>query len=170
MGDAGNDTFLQVFEGTRIVDGGLGTDFAQFAFGGATANLYLSVADVDDGSARLGNTTVRNIERIDFTAGSGHGTIIGGALDDTIRGNAGNDILVGEAGNDYIDGGDGDDSLSGGAGFDTLIGGGGDDLLADPDAGYLDGGAGVDRAVLDRSGITTDLSVNLVDGNASHQL
>lgn len=90
---------------------------------------------------------------------------------DVICGLGGDDTLVGYGGNDRLLGGPGRDQLDGGPGSDTLLGEGGDDWLigmegrdvhrGGPGADYVwardgladivDGGAGRDRARVDRT-------------------
>lgn len=64
----------------------------------------------------------------------------------TIIGTPGNDLLRGTPGDDLMMGLEGDDTLLAGTGNDTL-----------------DGGPGRDRAVIDRSGATQDLTVFMLD-------
>ncbi len=110
-------------------------------------------------------------ERIDFTAGQGNDTIIGGALNDTIRGNAGDDSLFGGAGNDYLDGGDGWDTLESGTGRDTLMGGGGSDLLlANGGRAVIDGGDDIDLAVILRDDATRAIRIDVRDPSLTHTL
>lgn len=68
-------------------------------------------------------------------------TIDGGKGNDSLSGGSGNDVIRGDAGDDNLNAGPGDARLFGGTGRDTLslIGGG---------TGVLDGGDGVDTAVL----------------------
>ena len=68
-------------------------------------------------------------------------------------------LLNGGAGNDTLTGGVGDDWLSGGAGADSLNGGDGDDvLLIDSSDTAINGGAGLDVAVVTGA---TGMSLNL---------
>ncbi|MBP2636896.1 MAG: Hemolysin-type calcium binding domain protein, partial [Firmicutes bacterium] len=95
----------------------------------------------------------------------------GTAKNDSIIGTIGIDVINGGVGNDRIDGGEGNDALFGGAGNDILIGGLGNDSLFGGDgndtiiydaadsASSVSGGAGVD--ILDASGITTNIHINL---------
>jgi len=64
----------------------------------------------------------------------------------SITGTPGNDLLRGTPGDDLLTGLEGDDTLMAGTGSDTL-----------------DGGPGRDRAVIDRSGATQDLTVFMLD-------
>jgi Ca2+-binding RTX toxin-like protein len=78
-------------------------------------------------------------------------TLNGTAERDVIRGLAGNDTLSGLGSNDKLYGGTGNDVLDGGEGTNLLYGEDGDDVLRDPGVGStLDGGAGLDRVVLER--------------------
>jgi Ca2+-binding RTX toxin-like protein len=111
-----------------------------------------------------------------INAGGGENTIFGGAGNDTLQGGNdndaivaddddtqdGNDVVFGHGGDDLIVGLDGDDVLAGGAGNDALFGGDGDDLLDGADSSasndlgvdWLDGGSGLDVAILNFSGAT----------------
>lgn len=92
-------------------------------------------------------------------------TFTGGQGDDAIVGTGENDILVGSGGNDLLIGGSGDDDLRGGDGNDILIGGLASfvnfsatfgtafvtvfpDALTNGGTDLLDGGSGIDWAVL----------------------
>lgn len=98
------------------------------------------------------------------------GRLLGGDGDDVLRGGGGRDCLLGEGGQDVLLGGARRDAFSGGPGRDILRGGSGNDFLRG-DAGFdwmygnrgkdafsahdfhrdrLSGGAGLDRAFLDR--------------------
>jgi hypothetical protein len=87
-----------------------------------------------------------------LVGGKGNDVLLGGEGADTLLGGAGKDVLKGGAGSDELVGGKGNDRLTGGAGRDHLAGAGGSDtLLARDDKGDLvDGGAGRDRARVDR--------------------
>ena len=91
----------------------------------------------------------------------GNDTLIGGADNDVLMGGAGADVLFGGSGNDNLVGGSGRDTIAGGTGNDRLAGDGGVDRLRgnsgidviyarDGVADRVDGGAGLDRARLDR--------------------
>jgi hypothetical protein len=101
----------------------------------------------------------------DLSGGDDGDTLHGGGGTDTLRGGLGNDIEFGDAGNDVLKGGlTGNDVLNGGTGADALGGGpgrdvmrggsGADKLFAKGDArgpgDVVNGGAGFDRATLDR--------------------
>ena len=101
----------------------------------------------------------------------GDDLIYGGGGDDRLSGGAGNDSAYGQDGNDSLNGGDGNDDLAGGAGDDEIYGMGGDDHVIgnagfdrlfgndgddnlyanNNDRDALDGGAGYDVALVDRS-------------------
>jgi Ca2+-binding RTX toxin-like protein len=72
-------------------------------------------------------------------SGQGRDFVDGGFGNDRIDGGAGNDELWGLPGNDMIFGREGSDRLFGNEGTDLLAGG----------SGILDGGDGLDTAVLD---------------------
>jgi len=77
----------------------------------------------------------------------------GGSDDDVICGLRGNDRIRAGAGDDVVYGGDGADVLVGGLGVVWLFGAAGDDRIYARDgvADLVDGGPGVDRAVVDAS-------------------
>ena len=102
----------------------------------------------------------------DITLTSIPATADGGAAD-TIAGDAGDDVIFGQGGDDVIDGGTDDDTIDGGVGDDSIVGGTGDDTIilsenfdTDTIDGSADAGDG-DVDVLDASGLTTDMAVNL---------
>jgi len=174
-GEGGNDTLgiHTAFSNTTVLDGGLGSDTAEFDFA-VTADLRYSFTQYSGGSSfRL--VSIENLTGSDFNdtliGDANSNILIGGAGNDTLTGNAGNDRLIGGAGNDRLDGGDGFDiasfegltagmeldlsnfsgTITTALGTDTLIsieglvGGSGNDVLkAGATATYLDGGAGND--------------------------
>ena len=77
--------------------------------------------------------------------------MVGTAHDDVICGLRGNDRIRADGGDDVVYGGDGADVLVGGLGADWLFGAAGDDRIYARDgvADLVDGGPGVDRAVVD---------------------
>jgi Ca2+-binding RTX toxin-like protein len=170
-GGAGADTFFyfDVASGADNIWGfALATDWfnlsgktftSAVAQGGGTlltwANGTILVNNVVDATvsnwnARLfsgGNPTA------DLLYGSDQADLIfGGGGDDSIYGLAGNDTLNGGDGNDFIDGSLGVDSINGDNDADTIIGTVGDILF---------GGAGLDVAVAERSGIGANQAITL---------
>jgi len=146
------------------LDGGAGVDMAVVTDErGVTFDLGASNVEI-----AIGNT---GDDR--FSTNSAEAVLIdGGAGNDNIGGGSGDDILFGNAGNDLLAGNDGADLLIGDEGSDTLLGGAGDDLLgidADDQQANLDGGEGVDMAVVtDERGVTFDLgaaNVEIAIGN-----
>ncbi len=114
----------------------------------------------------------------------GADTLLGDQGGDSLRGGAGADLLDGGAGNDWLvadrDGAGGVDTLPGGVGaggggiivdtggggpvrgaLDTLLGGEGADTLVAETAAELDGGAGIDRLVMDRAGSEIGFTVDI---------
>ena len=75
-------------------------------------------------------------------------------------------VLLTSDGNDHLTGGIGDDILIGGAGHDTLIAGDGDDtIFFDTDDVVIDGGAGVDVAIVsDDRAVSISLATANLDG------
>ncbi|MBV2149734.1 putative Ig domain-containing protein [Sphingobium sp. AS12] len=95
---------------------------------------------------------------------AGSDTLYGGIGNDSINGGDDADRLYGGQGEDYLVGGGGDDTLEGGADRDIMKGGSGDDIIISYDAdARVDGGAGIDKAYLDRS-----TSVELVNLDISY--
>jgi Ca2+-binding RTX toxin-like protein len=149
-GGDGNDT-LQGGKGSDVIDGGEGQDRIDGDFG--TSSFYpWDSADT-------------------LSGGGGDDTIYGGGGDDSISGGDGKDYLVGGLGHDVIDGGEGHDFILGWGEYasfvtsdtesDVLNGGGGDDTIF---AGYgdsVDGGAGVDRLILELNGAPVGVSADL---------
>jgi Ca2+-binding RTX toxin-like protein len=99
-----------------------------------------------------------------ITGGPGGDVLVGADGRDRLLGEAGGDRLEGGAANDALLGGGGGDRLLGHAGADTLTGGGGRDTMlgyAGNDTFYardgvrdvVNGGAGTDRARLDRADV-----------------
>ncbi len=128
IGNGGNDslnsgnlrTDVESFN-TDSVDGGDGIDYwlADFSLSSESINILLSnnpttnevLSGITD-SVTSAVEVVKNIEHMNFRAGSGNDTISSGtfAYDDQIyAGNGSDEINVGTGGNDYVDGGDGID-------------------------------------------------------------
>jgi len=88
---------------------------------------------------------------------------------DVICGRGGNDTIRGRGGGDTLDGGPGNDTLVGGTGNDLMVGGTGNDaFFAGGDkADRINGGAGRDRAVLDRADRVLGVEIRRVLGEAT---
>lgn len=147
----GGDDSLYGEAGSDSITGGAGADFID---GGADSDT-LSGGDGDD--------------RIE--GGDGGDLVLGEAGDDSINGGTGDDTVLGGAGNDYVRGSFGNDTVAGGEGDDYVWGGYGDDLhvVADNfgnDTIYGDSEQEVLGDTLDLSAVTTDLRIDLTDGNA----
>ena len=109
-----------------------------------------------------------NLAPIDFLAAAGGSTLNGGAGVTTTTGV--NEQFIGGAGNDTMYGGGGADVMYGGAGNDTFVLNAANvDSLARnsgndaQDIARIDGGTGLDKIVLDGSGITMDLTAIKAD-------
>lgn len=102
------NTRMFAFRGDEI-DGGTGSDFATIDRSESHRDF---VFDIGTGAPQtlIDGTTVANIERIKFEAGSGDDSLSGGALDDELVGGAGDDVLGGRGGNDILKGGAGNDT------------------------------------------------------------
>ena len=118
-----------------------------------TAEGKALIVDGDEGQ-----TIVAAAESRDIIYGSNKG-------DDRLY--AGSDkavMLMGRGGNDFLMGGNGDDWLSGGLGADTLIGGGGHDVIFFDGKDELDGGDGVDVALVETAeGVALDLAATHIE-------
>jgi hypothetical protein len=99
---------------------------------------YLSVYG-DDGRDVIRGTAKR--DRLDGEFGA-----------DMVYGFGGNDDVYGGIGNDVVDGGSGNDYVDPSYGADVAAGGSGDDFIsaADYTVDRIDGGLGVDAAIVDR--------------------
>lgn len=75
-------------------------------------------------------------------------TFFGTANNDILNGTTFFDVISGLLGDDILRGGEEDDALSGGAGTDQMAGGPGDDLLFTDGSEFLEGGEGVDVAIM----------------------
>ncbi|MGO1077574.1 calcium-binding protein [Inquilinus sp. CA228] len=137
-GGAGDD-ILETGSGFDIVDGGAGTDVLIMDRSTDTGNFTFTL----NGPAGTGGASAVGIERMEFFAGAGNNTITGGSGNDSILDSDRVD------GNDVLNGGAGDDRLMSSRGVDTL-----------------DGGAGIDRAVVLRFGVMADLRL-AIDGTTA---
>jgi Ca2+-binding RTX toxin-like protein len=144
-------------DGADIVFGGVGDDWISGGkgndrlFGGEGRDVVFgdSGDDAIDGEA-------------------GDDLLFGGAGNDVIAGGTGEDKLFGEEGNDRLEGGADADILSGGADEDVVLAEAGDDTVigdADQADDSYDGGEGDD--LIDYSAVTSSVSVDLVEGEAS---
>ncbi|WP_454916875.1 beta strand repeat-containing protein [Xanthobacter sediminis] len=154
-GGNGNDT-LSGDGGKDKLDGGADYDTAVLNFGGEIRSVTFTLNTKAGSTSTVtvggkNGTSVKNIEALDITGGSGDDKLTGGNGNDTLIGGRGKDWLLGGDGNDWLYGDfladvGADDRLDGGAGDDNLLGGGGNDAL-NGGAGndVLDGGAGADK-------------------------
>lgn len=141
--------------GDDSLDGGAGTDTAQFTGDRANYAVSLVSGDViriedrrtleqrqDDDprtiySVAEGTDRLVNFETFQFKDGTvdqetlfeGNNELDGSDFADSLFGYAGDDTLTGNDGNDVLEGGSGDDFLDGGAGSDTISGGAGFDAV-----------------------------------------
>jgi len=127
IGGSGDDTFISNTTVSNRLDGGDGSDTADYSHLTDSANKIEVVLNgsslVSVTIAGLADDTIKNIENV-----------TGGAGDDTITGDSNNNTLSGSAGDDTIKGVSGSNSLYGGADDDMIYSGTGSD--------YIDGGTG----------------------------
>ncbi len=143
LGGEGHDLLLSG-GGGDLIDGGADIDSLLMDFTGALGALVFSMRpnggsfDMTLGGAVT--ATVRNVETLHVTAGSGRDVMNataasfyvvfdGGPGNDVLRGGASGDVLMGWTGNDRLVGNGGDDLLAGSLGADTMEGGAGADLF-----------------------------------------
>tara|TARA_R110002124_G_scaffold64985_2_gene178029 strand:- start:862969 stop:881598 length:18630 start_codon:yes stop_codon:yes gene_type:complete len=175
-GDGGNDTLLGGLgtdvlsggAGNDSLDGGSGIDTADYSAegGGITVDLTNIGSEVTDSGA--GIDTLTSIEHIIGTGFVDNYT--GDANNNSFTGGAGADIIDGAAGNDDLFGGDDADTIDGGIGGDNIFGGNGNDIIMlteDGSSDQYDGGAGLD--LLDASGLTGALNVDLTQALDSNK-
>ncbi|QHD69761.1 rhizobiocin [Sphingobium yanoikuyae] len=174
---SGEGEFSIDTDGIVAFDGGAGNDYFHGDFSDATANISLTLNETAGATSTITGqgSTLRNVERLDISTGSGNDSLTGGSLNDRLIGGAGNDLIDGGAGDDYLIGGDGTDTLSFASsanaitfslalhqdasndvgngndyvsGFESLTGSAfADTLSGDTGANVLDGGAGADTLV-----------------------
>jgi Ca2+-binding RTX toxin-like protein len=161
-GGDGNDTFqMGVLPNcSDILDGGAGTDMADYQMRAATLLVDID-GTADDGATLDADNVKTTVEGV-----------MGGFGNDTITGSTAADDLHGGAGDDVISGGTGNDSICGGLGEDILLGGAGEDYfnekdIADPayfgaaaniageDGDVLNGGADSDKGDFARAATMT---------------
>ena len=93
---------------------------------------------------------------------------LGGVENINIAGGTGADNLIGGSGNDSFLGNGGNDTLRGAGGTNVLTGGDGNDSIFDSGAGStIDGGPGTDYLSLDRSALSSAVTLNFVHGSAT---
>jgi uncharacterized delta-60 repeat protein len=139
-GGAGNDR-IQAADGAQVLSGGSGKDTIN---GGPGVDTISGNGGADELYGEGGRDRI--------SGGAGDDLIDGGAANDVLSGQGGNDTIRGGTGNDQLSGGGGNDQLDGGAGTDRVTAGRGDDEIraADGAADTIFGGAGRDRAQVDR--------------------
>ncbi|EYD75630.1 secreted hemolysin-type calcium-binding protein bacteriocin, putative [Rubellimicrobium mesophilum DSM 19309] len=146
IGGQGDDTYRIDRAGDHVTESsGAGRDTIEMRVANFTG-VVAGAAVFDMG------TDAANVENLVVVDGGRDTEITGNALGNEVRGNAAMDTLHG---------GDGDDILDGGSdGGDHLFGDGGDDTIQvsfhSRDV-EVDGGAGIDRLVMDWSGATNSI-------------
>ncbi len=164
------DDALNGGAGADTIVGGAGNDTLSYASSTAVS-IDLASGDASGGDAQ--GDSISGIENV--FGGAGADTLNGNSSSNNLRGLGGADNLRGFGGNDSLEGGadadtitgdDGDDTIDGNDGADNLEGGRGSDLLRGGEgndtlrgdvlvSGFievnndtLDGGAGIDRAII----------------------
>jgi Ca2+-binding RTX toxin-like protein len=141
-----------------LIDGGGGTDTAQFGAAVNTGDLLdADLTGVE--TVKITTTTSDTAANIyDFAAQSEALRIIG---------NTGNDRITAGSGGNSIDGGDGNDTLAAGTGADSLSGGSGDDNLlgSTGPSDTFNGGAGFDA--VSYANATSAITVTLTSDGVS---
>ena len=150
-GGWGNDTFHQrPSDGSDRLDGGIGTDHANYSYrtsavtvtlnntagdgvSGENDNVLDTVENVTGGTGadKLTGSAVANV----LTGKAGSDVLRGGNANDTLVGNTGSDQLFGDGNNDalnLVDGVSGNDTGNGGTGTDTATRDAGDTLIGVP--------------------------------------
>lgn len=119
-GGDGNDTFDMGGEKDcgDAINGGLGTDVADYQLRSAALTIVLDMS-ASDGESTEGDKVATDIEVV--LGGSANDTMTGGLGNDELHGGLGDDTLNGGAGSDTFYGGDGNDTMNGDAGDDTFI-------------------------------------------------
>lgn len=133
--------------------------------GGFGADRITGGALADELSGNSGDDSLSGAGGNDTLSGSaGLDTLLGGDGNDSLDGGSGNDRLEGQLGNDLLVGGIGNDFLTGLEGQDTMLGGAGNDELysfANQGPDVIDGGADTDYAVISRTNLAINLSLDL---------
>jgi len=114
VGGSGND-LLEGARGGDIINGGIGIDLWRADYSTSSNAITIQLSSTVDTNAvvsGIAGGVVKNIERLDFSSGSGNDSISTApfAYDDSIWTNGGDDTInVGKGGWDYVHGGDGID-------------------------------------------------------------
>ena len=137
-----------------------------FKFGEAVTGQggHLVVGTNNDDTVSI---TEGDIADITLWGADGDDTLTSGDGVQYIWGGNGNDIIESGAGHDIIFGDDGNDTIFAGDGNDTIYGGAGDDLIvASAGVDFEDGGEGNDTLMGLGTGLTVDVTYNLMDGTS----
>ncbi len=157
------------------IEGLIGGSNVDYLTGSAADNV------IDGGEG--GDVLIGGVGRDTLNGGAGNDFLVGDTLglsadsnatnsDDTLSGGAGSDVVIGGAGNDVLSGGDGDDILSNGS-FATTVFNSAENLSVDRgnlirvDGGddVIDGGEGLDFAILAYNGRSEGIFVDVRDPN-----
>jgi Ca2+-binding RTX toxin-like protein len=153
----GGDDLLIATDADVVIDGGQGTDTAQF--GSSVGTVGLEDFDLVDVETVVITATTSDTNSNFYNFANQSESL-------RIFGNSGNDRITAGSGGGSIDGGAGNDTLSAGIGADSLFGGAGDDNL-NGNIGASDtfnGGAGFDA--VSYASATSAVTVTLNDDGA----
>jgi Ca2+-binding RTX toxin-like protein len=141
--DEGDDAFIahSAKDTNDVVDGGDGSDTADYSSRTGAVKLRLNTTTADDGAAGEADKLLLIENAI---GGGGADTLVGTTGDNSLSGGGGNDVITDLAGADTVDGGAGNDKVSQGNApdvGDTLSGGDGVDTIsyAARPAGFVSG-------------------------------
>jgi serralysin len=186
-GGAGNDTIIGGAGADRLF-GGDGNDYVWFdaqdtLLSGGAGYDYLIAADQGAHTLVLGSAGFETIiggagtDTFDLTGATSDQLLIvwGGGGADRITMGASTGYAYGGEGDDILIGGDAIDVLIGGEGADTLLGGAGNDVLWIDGRDTIDGGAGIDWAIIfsstgDTIVVRDAMNVEVVAGNSGNDV
>jgi RTX calcium-binding nonapeptide repeat (4 copies) len=130
-GGSGDDTLASGAGIQGMLDGGDGTDTADYSSHLQPVNVSLDEVQNDGGAEDGGAEMVKNVERT--IGGAGADRLSGSAAANRLEGGPGDDVLDGAAGADSLLGSAGNDQLTGGPDADTFSAGEGDDAVTASD-------------------------------------
>ena len=114
---SGSSDFSITGDTVVTFDGGGGTDYFSANFNASTANIAFTLNPAAGSTSTFTGqgSTVKNVEQVTITTGSGNDSLTGGALGDFFAAGAGVNSITGGGGDDYVTS-IGVDSVDGGSG------------------------------------------------------